>query len=45
MSEHVEVPHEEVEEKKAEKKKGPLGKLKAAILPDQAAATPAASPF
>ena len=23
------------EEKKAEKKKGPLGKLKAAILPDQ----------
>ena len=35
MSEHVEVPHEEVEEKKEEKKKGVLGKLKDKILPDQ----------
>ena len=35
MSEHVEVPHEEVEEKKVEKKKGVLGKLKDKILPDQ----------
>ena len=33
MSEHVEVPHEEVKESK--KKKGALGKLKDAILPDQ----------
>ena len=33
MSEHVEVPHEEVKEPK--KKKGALGKLKDAILPDQ----------
>ena len=33
MSEHVEVPHEEVKESK--KKKGPLGKIKDAILPDQ----------
>ena len=29
------MPEEVKEEKKAEKKKGPLGKLKAAILPDQ----------
>ena len=34
MSEHIEVPHEEVEDSK-KKKKGPLGKLKDAILPDQ----------
>ena len=35
MSEHVEVPHEEVEEKKEEKKKGVFGKIKDKILPDQ----------
>jgi len=34
MSENVEVPHEEVEDSK-KKKKGALGKLKDAILPDQ----------
>ena len=34
MSEHIEVPHEEVEDSK-KKKKGPLSKLKDAILPDQ----------
>ena len=34
MSEHVEVPHEEVEDSKEKKKKGALGKLKDAILPD-----------
>ena len=34
MSEHIEVPHEEVEDSN-KKKKGPLGKLKDAILPDQ----------
>ncbi len=36
MSEPVEVPHEEVEDSKGEKKKkGVLGKLKDKILPDQ----------
>ena len=35
MSEHIEVPHEEVEEKKDEKKKGVFGKIKDKILPDQ----------
>ena len=35
MSEQVTVPHEEVEDSKKKPKKGPLGKLKAAILPDQ----------
>ena len=35
MSEHVEVPHEEVEDsKEKKKKKGALGKLRDAILPD-----------
>ena len=35
MSEHVEVPHEEVEDsKEKKKKKGALGKLKAALIPD-----------
>ena len=34
MSEHIEVAHEEVEDSK-KIKKGPLGKLKDAILPDQ----------
>ena len=37
MSEHVEVPHEEVEDsKEKKKKKGALGKLKAALIPDAA---------
>tara|TARA_R100001594_G_scaffold6869_1_gene19124 strand:+ start:771 stop:1244 length:474 start_codon:yes stop_codon:yes gene_type:complete len=35
MSEHVEVPYEEVEDSKKKSKKGPLGKIKDAILPDQ----------
>ena len=35
MSEQVTVPHEEVEDSKKKPKKGPLGKLKDAILPDQ----------
>ena len=36
MSEQVEVPHEEVEDSKEEKKKkGVLGKIKDKILPDQ----------
>ena len=35
MSEHIEVPHEEVEEKKEEKKKGVFGKIKDKMLPDQ----------
>ena len=35
MSEHVEVPHVDVEDSKKKPKKGPLGKLKDAILPDQ----------
>ena len=36
MSEHVEVPHEEVEDNKEEKKKkGVFGKIKDKILPDQ----------
>ena len=34
MSEHVEVPHEEVEDSKT-KKKGIFGKIKDKILPDQ----------
>ena len=35
MSEHVEVPHEEVEDsKEKKKKKSALGKLKAALIPD-----------
>ena len=33
MSEHVEVPHEEVEDSKT-KKKGIFGKVKSAIIPD-----------
>ena len=35
MSEHVEVPHEEVEESKEKKKKGLFAKAKDALLPDQ----------
>ena len=35
MSEQVTVPHEEVVDSKKKPKKGPLGKLKDAILPDQ----------
>ena len=35
MSEQVTVPHEDVEDSKKKPKKGPLGKLKDAILPDQ----------
>ena len=35
MSEHVEVPHEEVEESKEKKKKGLFAKAKEALLPDQ----------
>ena len=36
MSEHIEVPHEEVEDSKEEKKKkGVFGKIKDKILPDQ----------
>ena len=35
MSEHVEVPHEEVEERKEKKKKGLFAKAKEALLPDQ----------
>ena len=35
MSEQVTVPHEDVEDSKKKSKKGPLGKLKDAILPDQ----------
>ena len=34
MSEHVEVPHEEVEDSKEKKKKGIFGKVKSAIIPD-----------
>ena len=34
MSEHVEVPHEEVEDSKEKKKKGLFGKVKSAIIPD-----------
>ena len=34
MSEHVEVPHEEVEDSKEKKKKGFFGKVKSAIIPD-----------
>jgi len=34
MSEHVEVPYEEVEDTKEKKKKGLFGKVKSAIIPD-----------
>ena len=35
MSEQVTVPHEDVDDRNKKPKKGPLGKLKDAILPDQ----------
>ena len=35
MSEQVTVPHEDVEDSRKKPKKGPLGKIKDAILPDQ----------